>query len=333
MRRLSALAALLAVSMTACSTNFLFVASQDETDPSTRRALAAYERELHAAVPGRPAVMFHPMREASMSTDAGRTNLADTARMRVLRSPAKVVVCFDEFAVREVAQPLNRTPASLVAVGMKGHPAEYGFTRRENVYGVWAPPGLEQAMKLLREAAPGASRLAVLADTSPASWAALAELGRREDWPMTIAEVRVVQTREEWLDALAAFRHRADAVLCAGMSELTDATGLRVQEQEIARATGRESTLPTVGLTRSAVMDGGLLLSVAPPPEEMGRLAAKITASVLKERPEMVEPRFAKVESTAVYANPPLARALGIELPASLVGRAAELYRGEGEGR
>ena len=325
MRRYSAILFVwLATALTGCGANVLFVSSYNQDDPSTARTYEAYESALRRSNAGRATVDFHPMDIRGVRSEQARNARANLARVKVVNSPAKVIVCQDAPAIEELAETLKGAPVTLIASGMSAHPAEYGLTRQRNCFGVWTPPDLDRAMSMVKQVAPQARRLAVLSDNSRSSLWALSELNRRTDWPLQIVSIQRVNTREEWLASVNALQRQADAILCVSFSELETSAGRLASEQEVANATARESRVPTVGLTRSAVMPNGLLLAVAPSPEAVGRATAEMTEKVLFTRPEAVYPRFRKETESVSYVNLALAERLRIELPESLVEEAAE---------
>lgn len=323
-RHLTLLTILLAITLTGCGANVLFVGSYSEDDPWTRTVRTTYEEALRDAGLRTTHVDFHAMNIDSAQTRRSRETLADVARVKVMNSPAKLVVCQDSPAIGELGEKLKGTPITILASGVRSHPAEYGLTRQRNCFGVWTPTDLDRVMSMIAQVAPRASRLAVLSDTSHSAWATLVELKRRRDWPIEVVSIQTLETREEWLASVNSLQNKADAILCVSMTELTDSLGRLVPERDIAAATARESRLPTVGLTRTAVMFDGILLACAPSPKAVGRAAAELTAKIANTRPEKVEPRFVKTTESVTYVNLALAEKLGVSIPLEMVEEAAE---------
>ena len=329
MRRQVTLLILLAVSaaLTGCKSDILMVASYNQEDARTRIAVNVFDETFQRSALGKPRLEVHPMDFRSVKTKKGRDALAGIARLKALKSSAKVVVFEGEPAIREVAQKIKGAKIQMVVSGLRAHPAEYGLTRGRNVFGVWAPPDLAGAMELLKKVAPKTKTAAILTDRGPSAWIALTELRARKEWPLEVVSVQQVDTRDAWLAAVSALQNKADAILALSMDDLKDSMGNLASAADVAKVTGLASRVPTVGFSRDTVMQNGLLLAHTPSALEVARLAAAQTLRVLRCRPEVVEPRFVKATQSSVYVNVLLADRLGVKIPKDVIRNAAGVVR------
>ena len=323
MKRMVGCFCLMAISCLAgCKTPILFVASNDGNEAWTSRAVRSFERSLLASPQTDARVELCELNLRLRSKL--RQTSARIVRTRTLHSSAEYVVCLGEPAIREVADALKTLPKTFIVAGLRANPAEYGFTRSKNVYGVRTPPDLRGAMELVLKVKPSARRLAVLTDTGPASWAVRLKLKSGAKWPMEVVAVEVVNTLQAWKEAVSSLQNRADAILVASMNDVKDEFGEVASMAEVARATGAASRIPTVGLRREAVTCGGLLLAVGPSAQEVGKLAAEQTLKVMYTWPaHAVRPRFVTATRSVRYVNAALARKLGIKLPLDVTRSAA----------
>ena len=307
------------LALTGCRSDILFVASYDRGDVWTDEVYKSFETAVRADRRVDAKVELYPMGLRKYWEPSWYRLLTDRALIRARNTSAEAIVCLGEPAIREVAEKLRARNKTFVVCGLQAHPSEYGFLQSGNVYGVWTPPDIEGAMKLVRKVKPSARRIAVLTDRGSTCWTVLLALEARKNWPLEVVAVQSVKTIDEWKAALSTFQHRADAILVAGMWDVTNRFGDPVGMIEVARVTGKTCRVPTVGLTQEAVTCGGILLAVAPSAEAVGRTAGDFASRILRRvEPTALRTHFAKVTETQVFVNVPLARKLGLKVPADL---------------
>jgi len=249
------------------------------------------------------------------------------ARVRVLNSSAKVVACMGDAAITELAGKLSDASTVFVVGGLQTNPAQYGLARSGRVVGVWSPPSVEEAMLLVKSAWPQAARMGVLADGGPLSWPVLAQLRNRKDWPMTVVAVKTINGKDAWVTEAMSMQNSVDVILCVGMTALKDSLGNVCGVEEVAKATAAAVKIPTVAFQREAVMCDGLMLAVAPPAAETGRIMGEFTVKVLTSRVDEIDPKFVQTKSSDIYVNAALADRINIRIPTSVTDKAAEIVR------
>jgi putative tryptophan/tyrosine transport system substrate-binding protein len=172
-------------------------------------------------------------------------------------------------------------------------------------------------LELLREVVPGLRRLAILADVG---------------YPAAVLEMREVQTTaralgldvvtlemrqaEEIAPAFAAHKHDADALFVGG-GPLTTTNRLRISTLALA------ARLPTICVLREYV-EAGALMSYGPHFPDLFRRAAEYVDKVLRG----VKPSDLPIEQPTKFElviNLKTAKALGLDVPPSLLARADEV--------
>ncbi len=304
----------------------LFVASQSMQNPATALAVQEFEKALKSPAV-KAVVEVHEMAVSDVQTAAGREEIGKLARVRVLNSSAKVVACLGDAAITELAGKLSDASTVFVVGGLQTNPAQYGLARSGRVVGVWSPPSVEEAMLLAKSAWPQAARLGVLADEGPLSWPVLAQLRARKDWPMSVVAVKTLRTKDEWVAEALSMQNRVDVILCVGMTALKDSLGNVCGLEEVAKATAAAVKIPTVAFQRDAVMCDGLMMAVAPPAAETGRLMGDFAIQALTLRMDQIDPKFVQTKGSDIYINAALADRLNIRIPTAVTDKATEIVR------
>jgi putative ABC transport system substrate-binding protein len=174
-------------------------------------------------------------------------------------------------------------------------------------------------LELLKEIAPGVKRVAVLRDTI-ANVTGLAQLGiiqamapslRVEASPVNLLDAGEIER------AVAAFAHTPDGGL------ILTASGAAIRHRELVITLAARHKLPAVYWERFFVTAGGLL-SYGPDLIDNYRRAAGYVDRILKGEKAAGLPVQAPVKYELVI-NLKTAKALGLDLPASVLARADEL--------
>jgi putative ABC transport system substrate-binding protein len=243
----------------------------------------------------------------------------------LIRLPVDVIVTGANTATRAAKQATNTIP---IVMGISSFPVELGFAASlarpgGNVTGLTWNAGPEifgKWLELLKEAAPGASRVAVihqtpqfalpLADQYKETQAAARALG------VTLLSV-VVEDPGRLPDTLAAItRERADALIVAG-----SAWNFTYRHHLVDLAA--KSRLPTIYSDREYVTAGGFMsygISVI----DLIRRAAHYVDKILKG----AKPADLPVEQPTKFElvmNLKTAKAIGLTIPPSVLARADEL--------
>ena len=181
-----------------------------------------------------------------------------------------------------------------------------------------APDLAGKRLGLLREVVPGLRRLAVLANVgNPA-----AELEMREVEAMSgglgfeFAALKI-RRAEDITPAFEALKDRADALYVCGTDPLVNANRARINALALA------ARLPTMHSQKEYVEAGGLM-SYGPNISDLFRRAAEYVDKILRG----TNPGDIPVEQPTRFdfvINPTTAKALGLDVPPSLLARADEV--------
>jgi putative ABC transport system substrate-binding protein len=218
------------------------------------------------------------------------------------------------------------TPPPPIIFAVAGDPLGAGLVASlarpgANVTG-FAVMGSEMAAKrleLLREAVPGATRIAVI--WNPDNPSPTPELRETQTTARALGiQIQSVQVREaRTLDDafVTVARERANAVVV-----LSD--NMLFGEKKHIGSLAAQKRLPGIAWTREFADDGGLLMVYGPDVAEMHRRAADYVDRILKG----AKPADLPVEQPTKFElviNLKTAKALGLTIPRSLLGRADEI--------
>jgi len=203
------------------------------------------------------------------------------ARMAVVRTsamdPAVVFVGGDD-AARYYAQRLIDRPVNFIFLGLKGDPADYGFTKALNATGIREQLAVKEAIALMAKLVPLARGVAVLADRSLEGDAVVKQVRAASDTAIPIVDIRQAGTLTEWMAAVNDLQTKAD-VLCIGSyrSVLPDENSKEaVSPSELLRMTSEANHLPDFSFWPDAVGPHGVLACVSVPLAAQARMAAKM---------------------------------------------------------
>lgn len=306
-----------------CRSDVLFIASRDRDDPATKMILEAFQDTLYMESETGSRVDVHEIRAHIDKEPEMVVEFGELARLKALRTSAKVVVCVDDVAIREVARRLRNTSTQFVLCQMREDAEAYGVGASPHILGVLARTDLRGLTRLVRRVIPSAKRLGVLGDRSVLTAQVVQELASFSDSVAYMAAAETVSTEKGWMAGLRRLEKKVDAVVVAGMDGIVDSSGQPVPAARLGRMTASACGIPTVGVTRESVMDGGLLMAYAPSSRDQGRVAARYVARIFDKQPiEKITPKFSPVQG-AVYVNVVLAEKLGVKIPKSVF-RSAE---------
>ena len=240
-----------------------------------------------------------------------------TLAAELVRLPVDVIVASQTPAV----QAAKAASASIPIVMSSGDPVRTGLVQSlarpgGNVTGM-SSSSAELGSKLLatiREAFPRADRIGVLANaTDPFTAPFLEVLQGAQAGAGVSLHVERVTAGEPYLDAFAAFeRHRVGAVIVQPSLRRAYAIGL-----------AHARRLPTAAPLASFAAEGGLL-SYGASREELHRKLAEYVVRILKGAKPADLPVELPTEFTLAL-NVKAARAMGIEIPRSILVRADDL--------
>jgi putative ABC transport system substrate-binding protein len=258
------------------------------------------------------------IRFAAMKQDAFPGLAADLVRRHV-----DVLLAGGPAAVRAAKDATSTIP--IVAVDLESDPVQAGFARSlaqpgGNITGCFLDqPGLTgKWLELIREAAPGTRRVAVLVDVTTGPWqlAAIKAAAEKLRIELQVLEIRSSGELDHTLGAVALGGSRALVQLS---SPIFDNAGKR-----IADSTAKQR-VPAISMFRSFAMAGGLM-SYGPNQREYYKRLAVYIDKILKG----ARPADLPIEEPTKFdfvINLKTAKALGLTIPPALLLRADEVIQ------
>ncbi len=189
-----------------------------------------------------------------------------------------------------------------------------------NVTGVLIAPDGSLAAKrlsLLREAAPHATRIALLAPTGDPFFALQVRESEAAALAIGLDLIVVEVQREGYAEAFAEIERRRSQALLVGSHQFF------VRDRLTIIAAAERQKLPTMFEWRHQVEDGGLMSFGADIRERYGRVAAYVDRILKGVRPADLP--FEQPAALRLIVNIKAARAIGLELPPSFLARADEV--------
>ena len=286
-------------------------------DPEAKSRVAAFEQGLQQLGWTVGQNVRIDYRWAGVNIDDLRRNAAELAALApdviLAHSSASVAPLLQATRTVPIVFTLVSDPVSAGYVDSLAHPGgnATGFTNLDYVIGAkW--------LELLKDIAPGMTRAAVIRDTTIA--VGIGQLGAIQSVaPSFGVEVRPIDVRDagEIERAITAFARSANGGLIVTGSPATSV------HRKLIIALAARHQLPAVYSTRYFVTDGGLISYGPDFVDEFSRAAGYVDRILKGEKPaDLPVQAPTKYELTI---NLKTAKALGIEVPHSLLARADEV--------
>jgi putative tryptophan/tyrosine transport system substrate-binding protein len=243
----------------------------------------------------------------------------------LVRRKVDVLLTIGPAALRAARDATSAIP--IVAIDLESDPVQAGFARSlaqpgANITGLF----LDQAglagkwLELIREAAPGTRRIAVLVDTATGPWQ-LAAIKRAAEKLRIELQVLEVRTSGDLNQALGAAVKGGSLALVTLSSPLFDS---RLVSKQIAEFT-MEHRLPAISFFRFFAVDGGLM-AYGPDRSEYTNRSHIYIDKILKG----ANPADLPIEQPTKFyyvINLKTAKALGLTIPQTLLLRADEVIQ------
>ena len=256
------------------------------------------------------------IRFAAMKPENLPSLAADLVRRRV-----DVIFVSGPACVRAARDATSSIP--IVALDLESDPVLAGFARGlaqpgGNITGCFLDqPGLTgKWLELIREAAPGARRIAVLVDTTTGPWqlAAIRTAAEKLRIDLQVLEVRSSADLDHALEAGVKGESRALVQLSAPL--------FTMRAKRIADFTAKHR-LPAISMFRSFVEAGGLMAYGPNEPEYYKRPAVYIDKILKGGKPADLP--IEQPTNFELVINLKAAKALGLTIPPSLLQRADQV--------
>jgi len=261
--------------------------------------------------------VFH-MNTQSRPTEVWSEEMGRLAAMHVRAFRPTLVFLAGDDAARYTGRELVNRPYPVVFFDVKANPADYLLTPTSNVTGVRATPPVTDMFNLIKALLPQAKRLAVLSDGSLEGDAIAAAVRTTRDPVLSVVMVRRAGCLADWLAAVREAQDRADALILAGYSSvLREPFGQHaVPEDELLKATAQAGRLPKFAFRAPTGEATGLVGVVEVPLSAQTIQAATAAVRMLLYGATMQEILIASCPARSVHVNMPLAKELGIVVPA-----------------
>ena len=255
----------------------------------------------------------------------GKPEAFPALAVELARRKVDVLVAIGPAALKAARAATTVIP--ILAVDLETDPVEGGYARSiahpgGNITGQFLDlPGLTgKWLELIKEAAPTVGRVAILWDSTTGPWqlAAARAAAQKIGLELQVLEVQGPGDIEQALQASLKGRSRAIVELSSPLLNLT------ASEARVAAFAVRHR-LPTISMFRSFAAAGGLLAYGPDRPEYLRRLATYVD-KVLKG----AVPADLPIEQPTKFElviNLKTAKALGLTIPPSLLGRADEVIQ------
>lgn len=241
-------------------------------------------------------------------------------RMAVVRAnalrPGVIFVAGDD-AARFFAQGFLARPYNFIFLGVKGDPAEYGFTKALNVTGVREEVPVREAFSLMKRLVPSTRGVGVIADASLEGDAVVQRIQRAADLPIRVVAVRRARTLPEWMAAVSDLQTKADALCIASYRSVLPDEKAReaIAPAELLRMTAEANKLPDFSFWPDAVGLNGVLAAVTVPADAQARIAAKMAIRVMYLDVKTSDIRITSCNARATKISRERAAKLGITIP------------------
>jgi len=230
------------------------------------------------------------------------------ARRMIDRLQPHVIIAADDDAQQFAARfYVNRPDMSIVFCGVNGYPEEYGYDEAQNVTGILERLPLEAIRDAIPYLVPknvNKIKIIHLGDTS-VSVRRQDVFTLKFDWsPLFLIDSILVDTFEEWKEAVADISKRADCLLISNYRQLArskdDAT--LVPPSEIIEWTYKNSESIVFGVNGFVVEDGADI-AISMSPYEQGEVAAQMAMDIATGKKKANQIPIQRSQTFMVYMN------------------------------
>lgn len=306
----------------------LILHSGSEGSPWVQRLDLAFERELQASrQPVRVERHYLRLDEPGTSPEAVRVRVQDARRAMDRLSPDLLIAVDDEANDLLARHDAGRPDLRRLYVSIDQPPSRYGYDGRASVTGVAETLPLvavRDAIEALRGVRPFAAgteprqplRVAALARNNETGRAELEQV-QRFDWaPLQLVDAAAASDFGQWKRICESWAGKADVVLVLshrGMPLLAG-SAKAVTGAELAEWMERACPPVPIGMSSGYVADGGGL-SIAPSPEEYGKISMRMALEWLASDRRAKPPEAREATHFDVALNAPRLRRRGLHLP------------------
>ncbi|WP_185965877.1 MULTISPECIES: ABC transporter substrate-binding protein [Shewanella] len=196
-------------------------------------------------------VDLHSLREYEMDTKRQpikkHVEIANEAWRVIEQESPKLILLADDNALRLLGPRIEQQQIPLVFLGINANPRHY-IKLNKNISGTLERPLLKRSVMMLKSIMPGISRIKVLMDANPTSFAIL-ETSFDDKFNQQIAatavDTKLKRTFAEWKTSIKKSKQQGyDAIIVANYAALTDEQGNNVSLDEVSEWTSEHSPVP-----------------------------------------------------------------------------------------
>ncbi|QFU25311.1 hypothetical protein FM038_012205 [Shewanella eurypsychrophilus] len=173
--------------------------------------------------------------------------IANEAWRVIEQESPKLILLADDNALRLLGPRIEQQQIPLVFLGINANPRHY-IKLNKNISGTLERPLLKRSVMMLKSIMPGISRIKVLMDANPTSFAIL-ETSFDDKFNQQIAatavDTKLKRTFAEWKTSIKKSKQQGyDAIIVANYAALTDEQGNNVSLDEVSEWTSEHSPVP-----------------------------------------------------------------------------------------
>jgi len=249
--------------------------------------------------------------------DSSVENLERSAREAVLAIEEfgpDLIYATDDPAQKYVIVPYYRdSDIPVVFAAVNADVKEYDYDEADNVAGIYERLLFVEAMDLLKQLYPYATRAVLMTDNFP-QWVDV--VGRFKDLEGELQDIEFVgwetyDTFEEYKKGVLEYEDRVDVFVFLGLNALAGEDGVSVPRSEVVRWNVENIDLPDVSFWNFLVEEGTLLAEEISSSDQ-GSVAGKMAYDILVEGVSPNSFSFMKIVKGTQYIN--LARAEKLDL-------------------
>lgn len=173
--------------------------------------------------------------------------IADETWQLVTQEKPKLLVVADDNALKLLGSRINQANTPVIFLGINANPRHY-IKLNKNVSGALERPLLKRSVLMLKSILPGISKIKVLMDSNPTSYAIL-ETSFDDKFNQNIAGTQVdIKLQKDFTEWKASVREsndqQYDAIIVANYAALSDKSGNNISLDEVSQWTSLHSTVP-----------------------------------------------------------------------------------------
>jgi len=247
--------------------------------------------------------------------------MAKSVEARVKAYDPDVVFVAGDDVAHHFAQRIINKPWRIIFFEVKGNPADYYFTVSANATGVHEKVAVQETYDLIKQVAPAARRVGVIADKSLEGKAVVKQILAVQDTVLQVTEVIEAGTLVEWLAGVRKLQDNADALIVASYGSVLRKEGDRfaVPPAELLQMTSQANRLPDFSFWEEAVGSDGVMAAVTVPISAQADLAGEMGVRSLAYGTDIFNIRIASPRERARIVDARRAGALGVKVPGALL--------------